>query len=198
MASAMTRSCAWIGIEILDQPRRGIGVEMIDGLGVDDADLVFLDEGRHRNDEGEFTGLALVVARHGDRGLLAVARENDLGGFVEQLGVGLGDVEAAERARRSRRDGELRDDRGERDTGLQPGQQWALHREAPCGDPCEAFGRNDPVEQKRERRERNQRHIERRPHLHEEREIVRQRRHAPRQTASGRGANPAPFADRRS
>src|SRR5689334_23969668 len=47
-----------------------------------------LDEGRDRNDERELLRRALVVARHRDRRGLAVAGEHDLGGPVEQFGIG--------------------------------------------------------------------------------------------------------------
>ena len=51
--------------------------------------------------------LALVVIGHGEHGLVVVAGEHHLGGAVEELGVGLGDVEPAERqGGRGPRDGE--------------------------------------------------------------------------------------------
>jgi hypothetical protein len=80
---------------------------MIDRLHGDDPDLLALDEGRHRNDERELLRRALVVARHGDRRGLAVAGEHDLGGPVEQLGVGTRHVEPAERRRRAAGEGKL-------------------------------------------------------------------------------------------
>src|SRR5437588_681342 len=59
--------------------------------------------------------------------------------------------------------------------------------------PCEAFGREDFVEQEDERREQDQRHIERRPHLHEECQVVRAKRDRGREDEAagprvGRGA----------
>ena len=63
---------------VLDQARRGIVIQMIDGFGIDHADLLALDEGRHRHHDGEFLGVALEIAGHGDRGLIAIARQHDL------------------------------------------------------------------------------------------------------------------------
>jgi hypothetical protein len=92
---------------------------MIDCFRIDDADLALLDEARHRNHEREFIRLALVIARHRDRGLLANAGEHDLRGFVEHFRVRLGHIEAAECARGARGHGELGGDGGKSDAGLQ-------------------------------------------------------------------------------
>src|SRR5215475_14662661 len=64
---------AWIRIAILDQPRCRIGVEMIDGLGIDDANLSAFDERRHWDDHCKFVRVALIVACHRDSGLVAIA-----------------------------------------------------------------------------------------------------------------------------
>ncbi len=167
---------ARILVRIFDQPRRRVGVEVIDRLGIDDADLLALDEGRNRNHDGEFLRLALVVARHRNRGLISVAGQHHLRRFVEQLRVGLGDIEAAEGARRP--GDELRQHRRYGDAHLQTGRGFANHRRAPC---CAAAvqanrrARKYFVEQDCHRRQRDQREIERRPHLDVEREVVRER-----------------------
>ncbi len=120
---------AGIGVVILDQPQRRVGVQVVDRGRLDHADLLALDETRHRDHDGEFLRLALVVARHRDGGLGAVAGQDDLGGLVEQLGVGLGDVEAAEGG--GGLGGELSRDGGERDGRFQAGSGIAGHRAAP-------------------------------------------------------------------
>src|SRR5215471_81037 len=63
----------WIRVAIFNEPRRRIGVEMIDGLGVDDANLSAFDERRHWDDHGEFVRVALIVACHRDGGLVPIA-----------------------------------------------------------------------------------------------------------------------------
>ena len=129
---------ARILVAVFDQPRCRVGVDMIDRLHVDDADLLAFDEGRHRNDQREFLRLALVIARHGDGGGVAVAGQHHLGGFVEQLGVRLGDVEAAECRRRPGQRRELRQHGRERHAGFQARQGLARqglagHLLAPAG-----------------------------------------------------------------
>ena len=90
-----------IVVEVLDQPRRRVGVEVIDQRLLADVDLLALEQRRHRNHDGELLRLALEVVRHRHHGAIAVAHQHDLRGLVEQLGVGLGDVEAAEAERAS-------------------------------------------------------------------------------------------------
>src|SRR5262249_12229120 len=85
------------------------------------------------NHHGEFLRLALVVARHRDCGGVAVARQHDLGRLVEQLGIRLGDVEAAEGGGGPGRGRDLRQDGGKRDAGLEATNDGMAHREAPCG-----------------------------------------------------------------
>ena len=87
---------AGIGIEVLDQTRRGVGVEVIDQRLVADVDLLLLEEGRHRNDDGELLEVALEVVGHRQDGAVAVADQGDLRGAVKELGVRLGHVEPAE------------------------------------------------------------------------------------------------------
>jgi hypothetical protein len=87
---------------------------MLDEGAVAHADLAALEHRRHGHDDGELSQLALVVVGHGEHGLVVVAGEHHLGGAVEELGVGLGDVEPAERqGGRGPRDGE----RGGDDSG---------------------------------------------------------------------------------
>ena len=136
--SAITSGRAGILIAILDEPRRREGVEVIDGLHLDHADLLPFDEGRHRDDDREFLDVALVVARHRDGGGLAVARQHHLRGVVEQLGVGLGDVEAAERGGRAGERHQLRDDRQDGDAGAQAGLGTGRNPAVHCGAPCRA------------------------------------------------------------
>src|SRR4029077_1914746 len=100
-------------------------------LHVDDADLLALDEGRHRHHDGEFLGIALVVVRHGDGGLAAVPAEHDLGRLVEELAVGLGDIEAAEGRRGRYGSAELSQDRDHGNAGLEAADSAWAHRVAP-------------------------------------------------------------------
>ncbi len=116
---------------IFDQARSGEGIDVIDRLHLDHTDLFSLDEGRDWNDQGEFLGLAFIVARHGNRGGLALAREHDLGRLVEQLGIRLGDVETAKRRGRSARCRDLCQHGCERDGGLETTIELAGHCVAP-------------------------------------------------------------------
>ena len=68
---------------------------MVDRRGVDDADLLALDEARHGDDQREFLRVALIVAAHRDGGLVAVAGQHDLRGGVEELRIRLRDIKAA-------------------------------------------------------------------------------------------------------
>ncbi len=93
------RTSARVLVEVLDQPGRGVAVEVIDqrllatwicsrrmkvGTGITTANSV---------------GLALEVVGHREHGAIAVAHQHDLRRAVEDAGVGLRDVEAAERAK---------------------------------------------------------------------------------------------------
>ena len=109
-----SRHPARVRVEVLDQPRRRIGVEVIDERLVADVDLLALQERRHRNDDGELLQVALEVVGHRHHRAIAVAHQHDLRGLVEQLGVGLGDVEAAEAEQRRRRPGDQRRERRRR------------------------------------------------------------------------------------
>ena len=68
---------------------------MFHGRLVADVDLPFFEERRHGDDHREILRVALEVVDHRQHGLVPLAGEHDLGGVVENLGVGLGDVEAA-------------------------------------------------------------------------------------------------------
>ncbi len=159
-----------------------IGVEMVDGLHLDHADLLALDEGRHRDDDGEFLRLAFVVARHGDGGGVAVARQHHLGGLVEQLR----NPPWRRRSRRTRRRvrrARRTAPRWRRSRRRNAGALSFLTRDLriiagllawPAG-PGEPLRRQNFVDEQDERGERDQRDVERRPHLHEERHVVRER-----------------------
>src|SRR5262249_38380 len=84
----------WIRGAIFDEPRGRIGVEMIDGLGVDDANLSAFDKRRHWDDHREFVRVALIVACHRDSGLAPIAGQNYLRRFVEQFRIRLCDIKS--------------------------------------------------------------------------------------------------------
>ena len=50
---------ARILVEVLDQPRRGIGVEVIEQRLVADVDLILLQDRRHRDDDRELLRIPL-------------------------------------------------------------------------------------------------------------------------------------------
>ena len=85
-----------IFIEVLQQAGGGIGVEVVEQGLLGDMDLLLLQEGRDRDDDGELLRIAFEVVRHGEDRAVAVASQYYLRGLVEQAGVRLGDVEAAE------------------------------------------------------------------------------------------------------
>lgn len=78
---------------------------MIDDLFVPDVDLTLFDEGRDGYDDGKFFWIPLEVVCHGDDGLIFMPCQNDSRGLVEDFGIGLCYVEAAEAM------GELRGER---------------------------------------------------------------------------------------
>ena len=69
---------------------------MLEGGTVTDVDLLALEHGGDGDDDGELPGVTAEVVRHGEDGLVLLADQHDLGGLVKELGVRLGDVEAAE------------------------------------------------------------------------------------------------------
>src|SRR5262249_34054576 len=86
---------------------------MIDDRLLADVNLLALEERRHRDHDCEFFQVPLEVVRHRHHRAVAVADQHHLRGLVEQLRVGLRDVEAAEAEDRRRRP---RGDREKRDT----------------------------------------------------------------------------------
>jgi len=84
---------------ILDQARRGVGIEALDVLPVADVNLILGDHRRHRDDQREIGQLPLVVIRHRDNGPVSVSNQDNLRCVVEQGCVGLADVETAEGVR---------------------------------------------------------------------------------------------------
>ena len=87
---------AGTAVVIFHQARRGVGVQMVDDFLVADVDLPAFDQRRHRYHHGKLFGIAFEIIDHGNHGLVVLARQHDLRRFVEDLGVGLGHVEAAE------------------------------------------------------------------------------------------------------
>ena len=63
---------------------------------VGDMDLSLLQNHGHRNHDREFFRIASKVVGHREDRSISLTYEHDLRGFVEQLGVSLGHVEAAE------------------------------------------------------------------------------------------------------
>ena len=73
---------------------------MIDQRLVRHVDLLAADEGRHRDHDRKLRRTALEVVGHRQHGAIAVAHQHDLRRAVEDGGIGLRDVEPAERAQR--------------------------------------------------------------------------------------------------
>ena len=94
---------AWVGVEILDQARRTVGVDLLEQFAIADMHLPLLQHDRHRHHQRELRRLALVVVHQADDGLVVMMRDHDLRRVIDQRAVGLADVEAAERARVTRR-----------------------------------------------------------------------------------------------
>ena len=76
---------ARVAVEVLDQPRGRVGVEVVEQGPLGDVDLLLLEEGRDGDDDGELLRIPLEVVGHGEDGAVAVARQDDLRGLVEQL-----------------------------------------------------------------------------------------------------------------
>ena len=91
-----TRHAAGVGVEVFDQTRRRKRVQVLQHGLVAHVDLLPLDERRDGDDHRELLEIAPKVVGHRDDRAVAVPHEHDLRGLVEQLGVGLGHVEAAE------------------------------------------------------------------------------------------------------
>jgi hypothetical protein len=58
--------------------------------------LVTFQKRGHRYHERKLLGIAAIVIGHGQDGFRVVAYQDHLGSLIEQLGVGFGNVEAAE------------------------------------------------------------------------------------------------------
>ena len=93
---------ARILVEVLDQPRRRVGVEMVDQRLVSDMDLLLLQDSRNRNHDRKLPGVAPEVIGHRQHRAVAVPDQHDLRRSVEQLRVGARDIEAAEGSQRVR------------------------------------------------------------------------------------------------
>ena len=96
-------SSARIRIVVLDQARRAVGFEILEQFAIADMHLPLLQHDRHRHHQRELRRLALVVVHQADDGLVVMMRHHDLRRVVDQLLVGFADVEAAKRARVTRR-----------------------------------------------------------------------------------------------
>ena len=119
------RGLARIRVEVLDQARRGVGVEVLEERPLADVDLPARQEGRDGHDDGELLRVALeVVGDRHDRAV-AVPHEDDLRGAVKELRVALGHVEAAEREGRTARREEQQEAR--------PGTEARVSSETPFG-----------------------------------------------------------------
>ncbi len=84
---------------------------MVDQGRVGDVDLFFGRNIDHGHDHREFGNITAKVGCHRDDGAFAVTGEHDLGGVVEEVGIRLGDIEAA-KGRSRRCEGEA--ERGQR------------------------------------------------------------------------------------
>ena len=91
------------GIEVLDQARRTVGVDFLEQLAIADMHLPLLQHDGHRHHQRELGRLALVVVHQADDGLVVMMRDHDLRRVIDERAVGLADVEAAKRARVTRR-----------------------------------------------------------------------------------------------
>ena len=80
---------------VLDQPRRGIRVEVLDERAVGDVDLLPFDEGRHRDDNREVLDIAAEIVCHCHNGTVLVADDHHLRGAVKKAGIGASDIKAA-------------------------------------------------------------------------------------------------------
>ena len=74
---------------------------MIDYGTITDMNLVFLQHDRHGDHNGELLCIPLVIIRHGNHRAVLVTDEHHLGGLVEEIRIGLRDIETAKRHCRS-------------------------------------------------------------------------------------------------
>src|SRR5262249_10929533 len=139
---------AGILVEVFDQPRRRIRVEMIYERLVAHVDLFPLEKRGNGNDDRELLDGALEVARHRHHGAVAIPHQYDLRCAIEQLRVGLADVEPAEpgdrraRPREAEREGHAEEDpfhhcllestrHGPREAGTEPRAAASTDNESP-------------------------------------------------------------------
>ncbi len=146
------RGLARVRIEVFDEARRGVGVEVLDERPLADVDLPARQERRHGNDDGELLRVAVEVVRHRQDRAVAVPHEDDLRGAVEELRVALGHVEAAERR------GPDGSPRRATATGGQ-GREHCVSSETPRlrKGPVVAAAGQDAVEERRQGRQREER-----------------------------------------
>ena len=81
---------------IFDQSRGGVGVEVVQYLGLADVNLAAAEHGRYRNHHREFARIAAIIILHGHHGAVIVPCEDHARAAVEEASVRLGDEEAAE------------------------------------------------------------------------------------------------------
>ncbi len=90
---------ARIGIEVLGEARRAVGIEALENPALADVDLPPLEHPRHRHDQRELRQFPAVVVRHGDDRLALAADEDHLRCLVEEGGIGFADEKATKRLR---------------------------------------------------------------------------------------------------
>src|SRR5262249_60752437 len=78
----------------------GIGLEMLENRAIADVNLLALEYGWDRHDDGELLQVSAEVVGHREHGLVVATDEHELRRLVEELRVRLRDVEAAEGERR--------------------------------------------------------------------------------------------------
>ena len=105
------RFVAGVALPVLDEPRGGERIEPIEDGGGEDLDVALLEHHRYRHHHREVVRRPVVSRAQREHGARPVAHEHGHRGVVGELGVGAGDVEPAERARRARRE-ERRAERG--------------------------------------------------------------------------------------
>ena len=104
---------------VFSEPRAGVGVEPLEGSLFGDAHLALLQHGRRRHHQRELVERPRVVIQHRQHGALAVAHQHHLARFVEQTGVCLAGVKAAERT--GMRAGDAQCDAGSGEQGADEG-----------------------------------------------------------------------------
>ena len=192
---------ARVGIEVLHQPRRGVRVEVLEQLPLTDVDLLALQHRRHRDHQRELGQGPAVVVAHGEHGAIAVTHQRHLRRVVEQLGVGLPHVEAAEREGGGRvqqhQQGHDQKREDTTDGGGGHGDDSLVVRGL-AGGPGEAGGGEQPVEDRHQWREEEERPDRRVHHPGLVLEHERPGRPPRPRSRSAPGGGPAWSSDRRS